>query len=133
MKKIESRKFHVCLDLITENIMIGSIAMIKPTENPGSESKKHGFNPGPQSFEAMVRNHLEKLVRGIGKNGEDRMYRMVMETVERCLLDLVLNHSQGNQVEAARILGINRNTLARRLKSLHIQEKARRGRKKLKK
>lgn len=106
--------------------------MIKPTDHSGTDSKKSGINPGPQSFEAMVRSHLEKLIRGIGNNGEDRLYKMVMEAVERHLLELVMNHSQGNQGEAARILGINRNTLARRLKSLHIQEKARRGRKKQK-
>ena len=104
--------------------------MIKATDSSGSDSKRGGVNPGPHSFEAVVRNHLDRLIRGIGKQGGDNLYKIIMETVERLLLEVVLKHCQGNQVEAARILGINRNTLARRLKSLQIKENSKRGRKK---
>lgn len=107
--------------------------MIKPAENPDSDSKKGATKPVSQSFEAMVRDHLERLLRGIGKQGGDQLYKIVMEMVERLLLELVFQHCQGNQVEAARLLGINRNTLSRRLKELNIQGRGKRGRKKARK
>jgi len=40
--------------------------------------------------------------------------------VERPLLELVLRRTGGNQVKAAEILGINRNTLRKRIKELDV-------------
>jgi two-component system nitrogen regulation response regulator GlnG len=49
------------------------------------------------------------------------VYRFLIEAVERPLLEKVLTYTGGNQLEAARILGINRNTLRTKLKRLGIQ------------
>ena len=43
------------------------------------------------------------------------MHEMFMNTVEKPLLDVVLRHADGNQSKAAEWLGINRNTLRRKL------------------
>ena len=43
------------------------------------------------------------------------MYDMVMDCVEKPLLEVVMRHAQGNQSKAADWLGINRNTLRRKL------------------
>jgi Fis family transcriptional regulator len=43
------------------------------------------------------------------------MYEMILDVVERPLLDVVMQHAQGNQSRAADWLGINRNTLRRKL------------------
>lgn len=70
-------------------------------------SKKH--------IEACVRDTLEqyfKDLRGVEPNG---MFEMFMNTVERPLLDVVMKHADGNQSKAADWLGINRNTLRRKL------------------
>lgn len=50
-------------------------------------------------------------------NGEPptAIYDMVMRNVERPLLEFVLQRAGGNQTQAAEILGINRNTLRRKL------------------
>ena len=40
---------------------------------------------------------------------------MIMAAVEKPLLDVVLKHAEGNQSRAAEWLGINRNTLRRKL------------------
>lgn len=44
------------------------------------------------------------------------LYDRVMNEVERPLLRLVLNLVNGNKIQAARILGINRNTLLKKLR-----------------
>jgi two-component system, NtrC family, nitrogen regulation response regulator GlnG len=49
------------------------------------------------------------------------LYGMVMERVERPLIRAVLTETKGNQVRAAQILGINRNTLRRKLGDLNVE------------
>ena len=43
------------------------------------------------------------------------MYDMILGVVEKPLLDVVMQHAGGNQSRAAEWLGINRNTLRRKL------------------
>ena len=44
------------------------------------------------------------------------LYDRVIHEVERPLLRLVLNLAQGNKIKAAKILGLNRNTLLKKLR-----------------
>lgn len=48
------------------------------------------------------------------------LYQMVLEQVEKPLLNSVLDYSQGNQSRAAQVLGINRGTLRKKLKQYDI-------------
>ena len=44
------------------------------------------------------------------------VYDMVLREVERALLEVVMQQTNGNQSRAAEVLGINRNTLRKKLK-----------------
>tara|TARA_Y100001001_G_scaffold37316_1_gene31179 strand:- start:6625 stop:6801 length:177 start_codon:yes stop_codon:yes gene_type:complete len=44
------------------------------------------------------------------------VYDMVLREVERPLLEVVMQQTNGNQSRAAEVLGINRNTLRKKLK-----------------
>jgi two-component system nitrogen regulation response regulator GlnG len=52
------------------------------------------------------------------KSGD--VYRNILERVEKPLLEAVLAHTDGNQIRAAAILGINRNTLRKKIVELGI-------------
>jgi len=70
-------------------------------------SKKH--------IEECVRDSLEsyfKDLRGVEPHG---MYEMMIKVVERPLFEIVMRQAEGNQSKAAEWLGINRNTLRRKL------------------
>jgi two-component system nitrogen regulation response regulator GlnG len=52
-----------------------------------------------------------------------RLHERLLERVERPLMELVLERTRGNQLRAARILGINRNTLRKKLVALGLLTK----------
>ena len=54
------------------------------------------------------------------RDSED-MYAASVEMMERYLLTRVLRHAQGNQSQAARMLGITRGSLRNKMRSLRIQ------------
>ena len=62
-----------------------------------------------------IRSSLEQYfadLRGAEPNG---LHGLVIAAVEKPLLDVVMRHADGNQSKAAAWLGINRNTLRRKL------------------
>ena len=48
------------------------------------------------------------------------LYKDVLEVVEKRLIQLVLERTDGNKLKTARLLGINRNTLYAKIKKLGI-------------
>ena len=53
----------------------------------------------------------------------ENLYSLVIERVERPLIELTLQAVRGNQIRAAKILGINRNTLRKKIANLHVNIK----------
>ena len=49
------------------------------------------------------------------------IYEMVINTVEKPLLLYIMNKTEGNQSKAAKILGLNRNTLRKELKQYNLE------------
>jgi DNA-binding protein Fis len=76
-------------------------------------------NPGGLSgiVEAFITNYFKAHEGVMPASG---LYARVIQEVERPLLKATLRSVQGNQKKAAEILGINRNTLRKRLTELQI-------------
>ena len=55
------------------------------------------------------------------KNGH--LFDMIVSGVEKPLVEIVLDQTNGNQTQAANILGINRNTLRKKIKDYQIKIK----------
>ena len=66
-------------------------------------------------IEACVRASLEQYFKDLRGAEPHSVYDMVLQAVERPMLDVVMKHADGNQSKAAEWLGINRNTLRRKL------------------
>lgn len=73
-----------------------------------------------EEFERMVAAALPLLVSEVAAREPGLVYRRVIERVEAPLLSHALRLSGGKQLKAARLLGINRNTLRRRLRLLGL-------------
>ena len=72
-----------------------------------NSSKKH--------IEECVRDSLEMYFKDLRGVEPAAMYEMILRVVEKPLLDVVMQHAEHNQSRAADWLGINRNTLRRKL------------------
>jgi two-component system nitrogen regulation response regulator GlnG len=75
--------------------------------------------PGTESFDTLVSHAVPALVSEAQADG-GRIYRGVMARVELPLLRHTLELCGGNQLKAAKLLGINRNTLRKRLRVLGL-------------
>ena len=73
---------------------------------------------GADDFERLVGAALPSVVSEVVAQGAVSLYRGVLARVEGPLLRHALELSGGNQLKAARLLGINRNTLRKRLRLL---------------
>lgn len=74
---------------------------------------------GTEGFDDLVSTALPSLVGEAAAQG-GRLYRSVMARVEQPLLRHALELCGGNQLKAAKLLGINRNTLRKRLRLLGL-------------
>jgi two-component system nitrogen regulation response regulator GlnG len=77
------------------------------------------------SLEEVVRLKLKEYFRQTRDVEPTDLYSLIMERVERPLIELTLERTQGNQLRAAAILGINRNTLHKKISDLKIVPKRR--------
>jgi DNA-binding protein Fis len=75
----------------------------------------------PAAFEKVLKTDIRKYIDTLRKleNGGD-LHGMVVSLVERSLLEVTLSETKGNQTEASHILGLNRNTLRRKLKEYQL-------------
>jgi two-component system nitrogen regulation response regulator GlnG len=72
------------------------------------------------SLEDVVRMKLQEYFRQTGDVQPSDLYSLIMERIERPLIELTLERTNGNQLQAATILGINRNTLRKKISLLKI-------------
>lgn len=68
-----------------------------------------------KNIQECVRNSLEGYLRDLGGTEPDGMYTMLVNVVEKPLLEVVMHHADNNQSRAAQWLGLNRNTLRKKL------------------
>ncbi len=74
----------------------------------------------PMSLEDYVEWKMGDFVKGM-RNGSGRnLHPMLISAIERPLITRALQETKGNQIQAAELLGLNRNTLRKKIHDLHI-------------
>jgi DNA-binding protein Fis len=77
----------------------------------------------PLSLEDYVEWKMGDFVKGM-RNGSGRnLHPMLISAIERPLITKALQETKGNQIQAAELLGLNRNTLRKKIQDLHIPVK----------
>ena len=78
------------------------------------------------SLEDYLEWKMGDFVKGM-RNGSGRnLHPMLITAIERPLITRALQETNGNQIQAAELLGLNRNTLRKKIKDLHIPVKRKR-------
>jgi two-component system, NtrC family, nitrogen regulation response regulator GlnG len=73
---------------------------------------------------ATLKDKIIELEETLYREKEGTLYKAMMDVLEKPLFEFVLERTEGNQLRAARILGINRNTLRTKIKKLGIHTRA---------
>ena len=68
-----------------------------------------------KQIEECIRISLDGYFKDLRGTEPDRMYDMMVRVVEKPLLEVVMAHAAQNQSRAAEWLGLNRNTLRKKL------------------
>jgi Fis family transcriptional regulator len=72
------------------------------------ENKKHPVTE-------VLEIHLQRYLEDLGDIPPSNVYDMVITSIEKPMLQLIMQHAQHNQSLAAQYLGLNRNTLRKKL------------------
>ena len=83
----------------------------------GAEGRRPGESLGG-AVERHLRDYFEAHRDGLPAPG---LHERVLREIERPLIALSLAATRGNQIRAARLLGLNRNTLRKKIRDLDIQ------------
>jgi two-component system, NtrC family, nitrogen regulation response regulator GlnG len=100
---------------------ISASAVIAELKEPvRSSSADEGEEP--VSLSAAVERHLSKYFAGHGDRlPPPGLYDRVLQEIERPLLSICLAATRGNQIRAAHLLGLNRNTLRKKIRDLGLE------------
>ena len=101
-------------DLITENIV--------KKELKGLNSEKSQKESHSSSLSESISSHFETFFKALDKNPENLdLYKNLLSEFEKPLIIKTLEFCDGNQIKASKILGLNRNTLRKKINNLKIK------------
>jgi two-component system nitrogen regulation response regulator GlnG len=76
---------------------------------------------GPCTIKEFLEEKLKRYLKDMAKLEHSNLYETVVSEVEKAIITIVLDETDGNQLKTARILGINRNTLRAKIKKYRIK------------
>lgn len=107
-------------DTVGEEVIARELEQAR-SPSPANGAGEAGGAPD-DSLQAALERHLERYFRAFdGSTPPPGVYDRILREVERPLLLRTLVATRGNQLKAADILGLNRNTLRKKLRELDIQ------------
>ena len=102
-------------EVIDELVIDAELTEIPVGQEPSESRTDEGMG---QAVERHLRDYFAAHKDGLPANG---LYDRVLYEVERPLITLALGATRGNQIKAAELLGLNRNTLRKKIRELDIQ------------
>jgi Fis family transcriptional regulator, factor for inversion stimulation protein len=93
---------------------MGDLGGMTPITNPNAPAGGRSRSR-QQALPESVRDNVRQFFRDLDGTEPANLYDMLLKTVEKPLLEEVMAHAQNNQSRAAQWLGLNRNTLRKKL------------------
>jgi two-component system nitrogen regulation response regulator GlnG len=99
--------------VITETILAQELADYVIAEDPTPAT----LSDDPDTMATVVERHIARLLAAIRESGEEGvLYERALAELERPLIRMTLAETRGNQIRAAALLGLNRNTLRKKIR-----------------
>ncbi len=102
---------------IKRALVLGSSSVLTVEDFDFLGSEATASAPDGAGLQELVREQTQD---SLAAPAPSDVYHQIMERIERPLLETVLQHTGGNQLRAAALLGINRNTLRKKIVELEI-------------
>jgi two-component system nitrogen regulation response regulator GlnG len=104
-------------DVITREIIDNELRI----ESPEPTSPQGSTSMGPATIAQSVEENMRRYFAGFGEDlPPSGLYQRVLEEVEYPLILAALTATRGNQIKAADLLGLNRNTLRKKIRELGV-------------
>jgi two-component system nitrogen regulation response regulator GlnG len=87
------------------------------------ELSKLNGHPANVSLEDYLEWKINAFMKGINKGVTRNLHPLLIEALEKPLITLALQETKGNQIQAAHLLGMNRNTLRKKIAQFKIPVK----------
>lgn len=96
-------------------------------QNPNPQNDSHDNNDSPVSEEISqlshaVKHSIRRYLYELDGAHPNNMYELVLKQIEQPLFEAILEHTKGNQSRAAELLGLNRGTLRKKLRSYNLHK-----------
>jgi two-component system nitrogen regulation response regulator GlnG len=112
-------------NVIQRAMVMASTGVIMPEHLPiGPVTAPAAAVSTDASLEEIIERKMHDCVRGMRGHASANLHGLMVGLVEKPLLRAVMRETRGNQVRAAQLLGINRNTLRKKLKEHGIDPDA---------
>ncbi len=109
-------------DVIGAAILEKELAQSAAMGMAGGEGGMLAAGPDQETFSESVERHLKRFFARHGSElPASGVYDRILREVEKPLIELSLSATHGNQIKAAELLGINRNTLRKKIRDLEIE------------
>lgn len=117
VRELENLIRRICA-LYGEDLITGRIIELELADQQSAPKGQDGPVTLSALVERFLAGHFATFPEGLPPTG---LYDRILEDVERPLIALTLAGTRGNQVRAAEILGLNRNTLRKKIQDLGVE------------
>lgn len=108
-------------------VITGSRSVLKRASKLMQVMARQGAAGASKKEALSLEDYLEwkmgDFVKGMRDGSGRNLHPMLINAIERPLITKALEETKGNQIQAAELLGLNRNTLRKKIHNLHIPVK----------
>ncbi|HLW93589.1 MAG TPA: nitrogen regulation protein NR(I) [Roseiarcus sp.] len=112
-------------ETITEALIETELGLNAPLSTLAPPSQPQGGRPataGGESFATGMERHIAELFRSFGNDLPPvGLYHRILRELEAPIIAATLATTRGNQIKAAELLGLNRNTLRKKIRDLDLR------------
>jgi two-component system nitrogen regulation response regulator GlnG len=117
-------------EVITESLIEAELSFSSPMQSLGPSGSNGAESAGAprdletanELFSSGLERHVNELFRSFGESLPPvGLYHRLLRELEAPLLAATLSATRGNQIKAAEILGLNRNTLRKKIRDLDLR------------